>query len=78
MTTTRLDKSMESAIYEIAEKKGISRSEIIREGIKMYLRLESQNPYESGKSLFGKYKSGIPDLAQNSEKYLRNKFGTKK
>ncbi|MGH6814679.1 MAG: DUF6290 family protein [Hyphomicrobiaceae bacterium] len=84
--SVRIDEDMEARVRRLLAEHGGSLSDFVRQAIAEKLDREAKkpiadeanpSPYEIGKHLFGKYKSGIDDLGSNHEKYLRKKFRIK-
>jgi hypothetical protein len=69
----RLTPVEERALTRAARRAGISKSEYVRQCLLYRLEVEKSHSwaYEVGKDLFGNHGSGKGDLAQNSEKYLK-------
>ena len=65
MISVRLPRELEQKIDQVAEKKQITRTELVKEALTMYLSAEERehNPYELGAEYFGKYGSGQGDLS---------------
>ena len=75
MITLRTDKKLEETLKNTAKAKGMTKSEIVRQSLVMYLSADAcKNPYKLGESLFGTYGSGKGNLSEDSEKILRRKF----
>jgi len=78
MLTLRLDPELERKLTNIAEALGISKSEIVRKGLQLYLnKMDKNNAWETGKDLFGKYSSGRTDLSSNRKDILKQKLRDK-
>lgn len=71
--SVRLDEETRARLQRLVAQKGGSLSAFVRAAIAEKLEREGNKPtpYELGKHLFGRYKSGKGDLALNHEKYLR-------
>jgi Arc/MetJ-type ribon-helix-helix transcriptional regulator len=66
MMTVRLDNGLEQRIEEMSESLGISKSELIRRSVQQFIESVSKpTPWEAGKELFGKFRSGRSDLSTN-------------
>ncbi len=79
MLTLRLSSEMEEKLNNIAEMLGIPKSEIVRKSLKAYLKkLEQNNAWAAGKSLFGKYSSGKSNLSENRKTILKQKLRDKR
>jgi len=55
MMTIRLDPELEARLVSLSQKKGISKSAVIKEALQFYLKQEKidKTPYELGADLFG-------------------------
>ncbi len=75
MITLRADKKLEETLEKAARAKGVTKSEVIRQSLSIYLSEDTKvNPYKIGENLFGAYGSGKGNLSEDSEKILKNKF----
>ncbi len=76
MLTVRLPKEMEDEIDRIAALEKATKSQIIKEALKAYIRIKKmeKTPYELGKDLFGKYEFKDTELSQNYKKKLKDKL----
>jgi Arc/MetJ-type ribon-helix-helix transcriptional regulator len=77
--TVRLDEETEAKVRRLIEQKGGSLSDFVRAAIAEKLAREAgkPTPYELGKHLFGRYRSGLGDLAENHKKYFKEKMRAK-
>lgn len=77
--SVRLSKEIEAKLRRVAKQKGCSLSAFMRAAITEKLEQDPSKPtpYELGKHLFGRYSSGLGDLASNHEKYLQEKLRAK-
>ncbi len=77
--SVRLDEATEEQLRRLLAQKGGSLSDFVRAAIAEKLEREATKPtpYELGKHLFGRYKSGKGDLALNHKKYFREKMRAK-
>ena len=77
--TVRIDEITEAKLRRLLKEQGGSLSAFVRAAIAEKLERETRKltPYELGKHLFGRYGSGLGDLASNHEKYLREKLRAK-
>jgi hypothetical protein len=65
MLTVRLDKDTELHLDRVARIKGVSRSELVREAIDIYLsKYRKPSAFNLGCEVFGKYGSGGKDLSE--------------
>ncbi len=76
MLTVRLPKEMEDEIDRIAALEKATKSRIIKEALKAYIKTRKmeKTPYELGKDLFGKYEFKDTELSQNYKKKLKDKL----
>ena len=77
--TVRLDEETEGKVRRLIEQKGGSLSDFVRSAIAEKVEREAKKPtpYELGKHLFGRYRSGLGDLASNHKKYFKEKMRAK-
>lgn len=77
--TVRIDKRTEARLRRLVKDRGSSLSAFVRAAIAEKLERETRKltPYELGKHLFGRYRSGLGDLASHHEKYLKEKLRAK-
>jgi len=79
MLTLRLNSELKEKLNNIAELLGISKSEVVRNSLKAYLRdLEQHSAWNTGKEMFGKYSSGQTDLSENRKSILKQKLQNKR
>jgi len=79
MITLRLDPKLEQDINNTAKILGLSKSELIRRSIHDYIgKLSKQNAWEIGEELFGKYSSGLSNLATDRKELIKNKIKAKR
>ncbi|MFZ2658429.1 MAG: hypothetical protein WAX69_26080 [Victivallales bacterium] len=75
MITLRTDKRLEEILENTAKAKGMTKSEIVRQSLALYLSANArENPYKLGEKIFGAYGSGKGNLSEDSEKMLKIKF----
>jgi predicted DNA-binding protein len=77
--TVRLDKETEAKVRRLLEQKGGTLSGFVRAAIieKLEREVAKPTPYELGKHLFGRYRSGLGDLAVNHKGYFKEKMRAK-
>jgi len=77
--TVRLDAETEARLRRLLVEKGGSLSAFVRAAIIEKLEREGKKPtpYELGKHVFGR-RSSREDLAENSERILRERFRAKR
>lgn len=77
-TTLRLPGELAKAADRVAERRGLTRSEVIRDALEAYCR-EAEKPANRGRvdriAELVRYRgSGIGDLASRGEEHLRRRF----
>jgi Arc/MetJ-type ribon-helix-helix transcriptional regulator len=74
--SVRLDDATETKLRRMLDARGDSLSSFVRAAILEKLEREGKKPtpYELGKHLFGRFKSGKGDLALNHKKYFKEKM----
>ena len=74
--SVRLDEATETKLRRMLDARGGSLSSFVRAAILEKLEREGNKPtpYELGKHLFGRFKSGKGDLALNHKKYFKEKM----
>ena len=71
----RLDEQIDRKLAEIAEQKGVTKSELIRQCLMDFVdRYPPSTPWELGKDLFGCEGSGREDLSRCAEEIVRKKI----
>jgi predicted DNA-binding protein len=70
----RLNKKLEKRLEAAAQSAGVSKSEFVRRCVQTALEADANrpSPYELAKDLIPPTGSGRGDLAQNSEKYVKD------
>ncbi len=79
MITVRLEASLEKKLNALCKKTLRSKSEIIKESLRIYFsqQQQSSSSYEVGKDLFGKTGSGQRNLSTQYKNLLRKKLREK-
>ncbi len=74
--SVRLDEETEARLRRLLTQEGESLSDFVRAAVVEKLEREANKPtpYELGKHLFGRFKSGKGDLALNHKKYFKEKM----
>ena len=74
--SVRFDEATEARLRRLLEEQGGSLSAFVRAAVLEKLEREGKKPtpYELGKHLFGRFKSGKGDLALNHKKYFKEKM----
>jgi predicted DNA-binding protein len=72
----RLDDQMAGRLEELARRKGISKSELVRQCLTEYLvsHQHQVSPWELGKDLFGRVGSGQGDLSCRASQIAAEKM----
>ena len=75
----RLPSDLSARLAQAARRRGLSKSEYVRRCLEETLAREQTRPsaWELGVSLFGRYGSGAPDLAQNRKSIVKAKMREK-
>ena len=76
----RLEKPIEEALRKQIKTQKATLSAFVRDAILEKIEREKNarpNPYELGKALFGRYKSGSDDLSTNRKAILKEKLRAK-
>lgn len=78
LTTVRLPENLARSVDEIAKKRQVSRSDVVREALEQYCErasnAENLSRVELLRSLVSYDGSGVGDLASRSEEHLRKRF----
>ncbi len=79
MITLRLDRVLEQQVNATAQNLGLTRSEFIRKSIINYINIQkTQNAWEIGENLFGRYSSGKCNLSADRKEILKDKIKAKR
>jgi predicted transcriptional regulator len=76
----RLDAQLIKRLAAVAQAKGVSKSQLIRECLDQYLTGEEQRPtaWELGMDLFGQFNSGRGDLSARAKEVARERVHAKR
>ncbi len=78
MMTIRLDDTLESRIETMSASLGVTKSELIRRSVQLFIASsEKLDPWTAGKDVFGKFRSGKGNLAENRKKIVREMISRK-
>jgi len=79
MLTVRLTPSEEKALNQYCELEGLSKSEVVKEAIELYLVQHRKNskPFDVGADLFGQEGSGIKDKSTTYKKRIKELLNEK-
>lgn len=80
MFSVRLPSDLENKINNLAEKKRLNKSEIVREALQEYITKDEteEQPYALGKDLFGRYSSGNDNLSETYKERIKEKIRAKR
>lgn len=78
MMTLRIDEDLEKKIERASVNLGISKSELLRRSVQEFIAgMSKPDPWDVGKDLFGKYRSGRRDLSTNRKTIIRDLLSRK-
>ena len=79
MFSIRLPDDLKSRLEALAEKRKVTKSDIVKEAIQEYLERQEDktDPYRLGEDLFGKHGSGAGNLSQEYKYKVREKIHEK-
>ena len=78
MMTLRIDEDLEQKIEHASVNLGISKSELLRRSVQEFIAgMTKPDPWDVGKDLFGKYRSGRHDLSTNRKTIIRDLLSRK-
>ncbi len=79
MISVRLPKELENQINALTKEKKITKSEIIKEALVLYLEKSEkiESSYDLGKDLFGKYGSRNGNLSSEYKSKVKEKIHEK-
>jgi negative regulator of replication initiation len=78
MMTLRIDEELEQKIEHASVNLGISKSELLRRSVQEFIAgISKPDPWEVGKDLFGKHRSGRHDLSTNRKTIIRDLLSRK-
>ena len=78
MMTLRIDEDLEQKIEHASANLGISKSELLRRSVQEFIAgMSKPDPWDVGKDLFGKYRSGRHDLSMNRKTIIRDLLSRK-
>lgn len=77
MLTVRLPKQTEEKLEALSKQLNTTKSELVKQAITEYMQKINDNPYETGKDLFGSDDSKVADgsvkYKQNIRSYIHEK-----
>ena len=77
--TVRLPGDLMAALERIALRRGVRRSQLVREAIRAFLELPAdpqiERPFDRVRDLEGAVYGGPPDLGARHREYLKEQFG---
>ena len=78
MMTLRIDEDLEKKIERASVNLGISKSELLRRSVQEFIAgMSKPDPWDVGKDLFGKYRSGRHELSTNRKTIIRDLLSRK-
>ncbi len=79
MASVRLPHNQEQKLDEIARAKNVSRSQIIKEALELYISREeaAANPYMAGEALFGIHGSGESNRSATYKQRIKKQLKQK-
>ena len=78
MMTLRIDEDLEQKIEHASVNLGISKSELLRRSVQEFIAgMTKADPWDVGKDLSGKYRSGRHDLSMNRKTIIRDLLSRK-
>lgn len=79
MFSIRFPDDLKSRLEALAEKRKVTKSDIVKEAIQEYLERQEDkaDPYRLGEDLFGKHGSGAGNLSQEYKYKVREKIHEK-
>jgi len=74
--SVRLDSKADAQLRSVCERTGLSQSDAVKAGIAALAERPRVNPHALAKEmgLIGAFDSGIPDLARNHSRYIKEKL----
>jgi Arc/MetJ-type ribon-helix-helix transcriptional regulator len=76
--SVRLDPETEHALEELARRRSVSKSEIVRQAIELLASQERQAPFDRVADLIGSVRGGPPDLSEETGKRFRQLLADRK
>jgi Arc/MetJ-type ribon-helix-helix transcriptional regulator len=70
-TSVRLDPETKRALEQLARRRSVSRSEVLRQAIQLLAARDQQSPYDRVVDLIGSVRGGPPDLSEQAGRRLR-------
>jgi hypothetical protein len=75
-TQIQLSEQQARGLKRLAAERNVSVAEVVRTAVERELRQDSQEEqWERARAHFGKYRSGLSDVAEEHDKYLAEDFG---
>ncbi|MBE7556515.1 MAG: CopG family transcriptional regulator [Anaerolineales bacterium] len=78
-TQIQLTEEQSQTLKEMAQERGVSMAELIRQSIDNFIRTRNQPTLEEKRrralSIVGQFASGVPDLSTEHDRYLAEVYG---
>jgi predicted transcriptional regulator len=76
MLNVRLDDETEAQLNSLSQKRGVSKSALVKEALEIFLEKENahKSAYELGKDLFGVAEDGDPEASKNFKAKIKEKL----
>ena len=76
-TQIQIEEDQIKWLRDKARERGVSVSQLIREGVEFYRKYEDRLPEDKkskAMAAIGRYASGVPDVSEKHDDYLANAF----
>lgn len=79
MLNVRLDEKTETQLQSLSQKKGVSKSALVKEALELFLKSENaeMSAYDLGEDLFGVDGAEDPEASQKFKPKLKDKLDAK-
>ncbi|GAB4411344.1 MAG: hypothetical protein Fur0044_05310 [Anaerolineae bacterium] len=78
-TQIQLTEEQSQTLKEMAQERGVSMAELIRQSIENFIRARNQLTREEKRrkalAIMGQFSSGVSDLSTNHDQYLAEAYG---
>jgi len=79
-TQIQIEENQIKWLRDRAKERGVSVSQVIREGVELYRKYEDRIPEDKKKkalAAIGRYASGVSDISEKHDDYLAKSFQSK-